>query len=169
MAGSEGGKGPRHLKAKKLDVEPTAEFYSRYPAIPPTCERRATAVPALPLKSLAASLYNHNEGSGELDEVFAELDELGAEAIRVDFRWAEIEIYEGQFVWDMPGEYNYYDDLMAHACASDVQIVATLTQAPNWANNGAGDRLPTKDHLRDYQKYLFKTVSRYKPGSSALS
>jgi hypothetical protein len=93
----------------------------------------------------------------------AALKDSGAEWTRIVIRWLDIEPTLSQ-----PPEYdqnmlNWYDERLIQISQTGIKIIAIINSAPDWANDGDGQKCPavTSNHLLEYQQFLTYIVSRY--------
>lgn len=95
-------------------------------------------------------------GYSGTDEEYAHLDQLGAQWLRIDFRWSRIEPEKG--VWD----FSYYDEYLENARAHGRKVLAILDYDTPWLHKGSDkSRRIDPDELPLYLEYVRRTAERY--------
>lgn len=82
------------------------------------------------------------------------LGTLGADWIRVDFPWSQIEPAQGTF------DFTVTDGIIANADALGINVYATLGGTPQWATDGAAEAGVPRDPA-DWDAFVYAVVSRY--------
>jgi len=89
-------------------------------------------------------------------EIIDRCAELGVGWVRLDFDWWRIESQRGQFQWD------HCDRVVGRALERGLQIMATLSYPPEWANGkGADSRYWPANDVNDWRNFVDKTVRRF--------
>jgi hypothetical protein len=99
------------------------------------------------------------------DEVINATKESGAEWIRLDLWWFQVEETKGKYVWDK------FDNLYKKAVYRDpnnpadkpLKILLVVSGAPTWATGCASVWCPPKNnHQKSYKNFLTAAANRYK-------
>jgi hypothetical protein len=104
------------------------------------------ADPALPY-----GINTHLPSSALLDRVAA----AGIAWIRVDFNWYDLQPERERHDWDLA------DAVVDAAHTRGLNVYATLSYTPAWANGGQGRNAPPLNS-DDWYNFVYETVSRYR-------
>jgi polysaccharide biosynthesis protein PslG len=104
------------------------------------------ASPALPY-----GINTHLPSSALLDRVAA----AGIAWIRVDFNWDDLQPARDRYDWTLT------DAVVHDARARGLNVYATLSYTPAWANGGQGRNAPPLNS-DDWYNFVYETVSRYR-------
>jgi polysaccharide biosynthesis protein PslG len=104
------------------------------------------ASPALPY-----GINTHLPSSALLDRVAA----AGIAWIRVDFNWYDLQPARDRYDWTLA------DAVVHDARARGLNVYATLSYTPAWANGGQGRNAPPLN-ADDWYNFVYETVSRYR-------
>jgi hypothetical protein len=107
-------------------------------------------------------------------QTLAELERLGADTLRIEFKWNELApaplarrppSFDASNPADYPG-FAPYDELVREASAKGFRIIGVLApEAPRWATEGGRGRSPEKANLRpipaDFARFAGAVAKRY--------
>jgi hypothetical protein len=81
----------------------------------------------------------------------------GAQYVREDLSWAQVEVRQGRFDWRRA------DEVFTVAAQFGLTVLPILDDAPGWAGGGDG-RLPTR--VGSYGRFAARAAARYGPGGT---
>jgi hypothetical protein len=81
----------------------------------------------------------------------------GAQYVREDLNWSQVEAQRGRFDWRRP------DEMFTVAAQFGLTVLPIIDDAPGWAG-GAGGRLPTR--VGSFGRFAARTAARYGPGGT---
>ncbi len=80
---------------------------------------------------------------------------LGVDWVRVDFNWADIEVQDNQYIWNLT-ESNYYDCTAQTANKLGLNVFATISKTPSWL--GESNSVP---EVHAWMEFVRHVVERY--------
>jgi O-antigen ligase len=114
--------------------------------------------PAVPLavdKSYGVNVDLTSYPPEAFDREVSRMSALGLRWIRQPFPWAEVEPARGLFNWER------WDRVVAAARRHNLQIIAVLDTAPDWARPAGNDRFTPPAELADFGAFAGTLAARY--------
>jgi hypothetical protein len=117
----------------------------------------ALVSPALPDVGIAAGADLQNWGATDLDRQLDDYLNLHSHWIRHDFAWDAIEPQQGSFLW------SGFDQLVSAARTRDLNVIATVSYTPAWANGAHADHDYQPLSAQQFGEFAGEVASRYGP------
>lgn len=126
--------------------------------------------PALPAGSKEGTLARYLGHHHDLDYDLNVMEQVGIHSTRTmdQFKWFNVEPIQGQFRWTET------DAVIAKAKKANHELLVILSSPPHWASEDPGDELKKKHQnaamferwkprdIKQWENYIYQTVSRYK-------
>jgi hypothetical protein len=122
------------------------------PAVPPE-----PASPALPGAGIAAGADLQTWPLSNVERELTDFVALHAHWIRHDFAWDAIEPQPGVFTW------SGFDRWVASARADAINVIATVTYTPAWANGGSTNHNFEPSSPEKFGEFAGEVAARYGP------
>ena len=125
----------------------------------------ACAVLALPTAATAAEKGLNTDltwgiTTVEQDQTTAAAQDLGAQWLRLNMVWSEVESREGTY------KLGKYDEAIAKANATGAKVLVTVYQSPEWASGSNDPETPPQDPA-DYARFMGYVADRYRTSVDA--
>ena len=117
----------------------------------------APFAPTLPAVGVAAWAYMQTWTAANVDRELNDYANLHATWIRHDFAWDSIEPSSGVFNWAG------YDQLVTAARARNINVIATISYTPGWANGGQTDHRYAPTSAAQFGQFAGTVAARYAP------
>lgn len=89
-----------------------------------------------------------------VDDVLATVKQAGISWIRIDVKWSQIERTRGQI------NFIETDRVIDYALGNGLSVYASISETPDWANNGQGGNYPAVNP-QDWFNFVARVVNRY--------
>jgi len=115
----------------------------------------APSASALPAVGIAAGADLQEWSEADVNRQLDDYARLHARWIRHDFSWDKIEPQKGQFSW------GGYDALVSAARSRAIEVIATVTYTPAWANGGHADHNYAPSSADEFGRFAGDVARRY--------
>ena len=124
---------------------------------PPTTTGTSPVPSGSPMFGIAAGADMQNWSAGTVGRALDDYGALHARWIRHDFAWDAIEPQRGTYTWAG------FDQLVTAARSRGIDVIATITYTPAWANGGHSDHAYAPTAADEFGQFAGAVAGRYAP------